>query len=97
MEQTDTERPATRPARERFEVTKHPFGVISALLGKHQNGDHEGNDTGECPENSGSLPVELTLRHLQKIIYIYKKKGVDEGQKNITSFWANFKRKIQGG
>lgn len=65
MKQTNTERPTARPAGEGLKVAKHPLGIVSAFLGKDQNGDHEGNDTGECPENCGSLSAELASRHLR--------------------------------
>lgn len=65
MKQANTERPAAGPAGEGFKVAKHPFGIVSAFLGKDQNGDHKGNDAGECPENCGSLSAELASRHLR--------------------------------
>lgn len=68
MKQTNTERPTARPAGEGFEVAKHPLGIVATLLGKDQNGDHEGNDTGECPENSSSLSAELATRRFHKFI-----------------------------
>lgn len=68
MKQANTERPSARPAGEGFKVAKHPFGIVSTLLGKDQNGDHEGNDTGECPENSSSLSAELAIRPSPRFI-----------------------------
>jgi hypothetical protein len=59
MKQTNAERPTARPAREGLEMAEYPLGIVSAVLGEDQNGDHDSNDTGECPENSGSLVAEL--------------------------------------
>lgn len=59
VEETDTERPAIRPAGGGLEVSKDIFGIVTAVLGNGKDGDGDGNDTSKGPEDgSGVEPGE---------------------------------------
>lgn len=55
MKQTNTERPAIRPARGSLEVSKDIFGIVTSTLCDGEDGDDDGNDTGKGPEDGGGL------------------------------------------
>ena len=55
MKETNTERPATGPARKGLEMAKHPLGLVPAVLGNDEDADEDGNDTGKGPKHGGGL------------------------------------------
>lgn len=55
MEQTNHERPSMWPTGLSLEMSKDPFGIMAAVLGKSQNGDDDGEDTGKGPEDGSGL------------------------------------------
>ena len=55
MEQSDAERPAVWPTRGRLEVCENVFSVVSAMLGNHQNTNHNSKKTSKGPEDCSSL------------------------------------------
>lgn len=55
MEQTDTEGPAIGPSGRGLEVGEDVLGVVAAVLSNGQDGDHDGNEASQGPEDGNSL------------------------------------------
>lgn len=55
MEQTDTEGPAIGPSGRGLEVGEDVLGVVTTVLSNGQDGDHDGNETSQGPEDGNSL------------------------------------------
>lgn len=55
MEKTDAKGPAIGPPRAGLKVSEDELGVMATILRDGEDGDHDGNDAGKCPENGTSL------------------------------------------
>lgn len=58
VKETDAERPSIGPSGVGLEVGEDVFGIVTAVLGNDEDGDDDGEDTSECPEDSGGLSHE---------------------------------------
>lgn len=55
LQQTDTERPAGRPARLGLKVGEDPLTRVSTMFGDHKDGDDQGNQADEGQEDGRNL------------------------------------------
>jgi hypothetical protein len=61
VEQADAERPAGGPPGRDFEAAKSKIGMAPALLGNGEDGDKDGEETGEGPKNGEGLEASLLV------------------------------------